>query len=350
MADTAILPFERLGDHLVIEHGRVRAGATTLYSIVLNERFFLEPLFSHYRGLGVGQFLVLDDGSTDGSREFIAAQPDCVLLTSSLRYGTEIRVRMPDGEIVAERAGILFKRVIPERFCRGEYAIYADADEFMILPPQAPDFATLLPQLAGRGIDAVAASLVEFYPATLAELRGSPAPRTFDEILALYPYFDAVPLVRFRSGKGPKKINESASARLFARHGIHRPRPPSVLLPGWINRRLPPLPGRSATLKTPIVRWRDGVWLAETHRSNVRPTSEVLVTLAHFKFTHAWAQKIEEALRLRSFAGKSEKYEGYARLLQSMAKGDGSFLGPDSRRYTGPHDLEQAGLLAWSLA
>ncbi len=159
-----------------------------------------------------------------------------------------------------------------------------------------------------------------------------------------------MPLIRFRPGKGPKKINVSASARLFERHGIRRPRPPSALVPAWLDRRLPQLPGRSATMKTPIVRWRENVWLAETHRSNVPPTRDVLLALAHFKFTHTWAQKIEEALRLRSFAGKSEKYEGYSRLLQCMRDSDTSFLGPDSRSYTGPRDFEEAGLLIWSPA
>jgi len=218
-----------------------------------------------------------------------------------------------------------------------------------VLPPQVPDLPTLFRRLGERSIDTVSASLVEFYPSSIRDLEGQPAPRSFEDLVALYPFFDGVPLIRFRAGMAPKRINGSATKRLFQRYGILRPRPPSRLVPSFIERRLPGLPGKSATMKTPVVCWREGVWVADTHHANVRPTDKVLLTFAHFKFTHTWSQKIEEAIRLKSFAGKSEKYEGYSQLLRRMKADDASFAGPDTRRYTGPRDLEEAGLLMWAL-
>ncbi|MFO1407703.1 MAG: glycosyltransferase family 2 protein [Steroidobacteraceae bacterium] len=341
--------FDRLRDRLVVEHGRAVPGRPTVYSIMRNERFFLEAFFAHYRSLGIAQFVILDDGSTDGSVEFFRAQPDCVLLSSSLRYGQEIRVRMPDGRERTERAGVLFKRVIGAEFCAGHYGLYADADEFLVLPPAVPDVPALYARLAAHSVDAVVASLPEFYPETVAGLRGEATPRSYADLIGLYPYFDAVPLVRFRPGIPPKRINGSASRRLFARYGITRPPAPSRWLPGWADRWRGRLPGKSATMKTPIVRWREGVWIEDTHRSNVRPSSDVLVAFAHFKFNHRLAQKTEEALRLRSYSGKSEKYELYAELMMKMIPEGASFIGPDSRRCTGPQDLAEAGLTAWRL-
>jgi hypothetical protein len=344
-----MLPFESLRDQLSVDHGAVRAGLPTLFSIMRNERFFLDAFFDHYRRLGIRQFLVLDDGSEDGSPEYFRSQPDCVLLRSDLKYGTPIAVRMPGGEVRNDRAGIFFKRVIPEKFCRGDYAVYADADEFLVLPPQVPDLPTLFRRLGEQSIDTVSASLVEFYPSSIRDLEGQPAPRSFEDLVALYPYFDGVQLIRFRPGMAPKRINGSATKRLFHRYGILRPRPPSKLIPSFIEKRLPGLPGKSATMKTPVVCWREGVWVADTHHANVRPTDKVLLTFAHFKFTHTWSQKIEEAIRLKSFAGKSEKYTGYSQLLRRMKADDASFAGPDTRRYSGPRDLEEAGLLMWGL-
>jgi glycosyltransferase involved in cell wall biosynthesis len=343
------IPFASLRDRLAVAHGHPVPGRPTVYSIMRNERFFLEAFFDHYRTLGVGQFLVLDDGSTDGSLDYLRSQRDCVVLGSDLRYGQEIRVRMPDGRVRAERAGVLFKRVIGETFCSGDYGLYADADEFLVLPPAVPDLPTLYARLRERGIDAVVASLVEFYPESAGDLRGTPQPHSFADLLALYPYFDAVPLVRFRPGLAPKRINVSASRRLFARYGITRPAAPLRGMPRWTARLRRRLPGKSATMKTPIVRWREGVWISDTHRSNVRPSSEVLVAFAHFKFNHRLAQKTEEALRLRSYAGKSEKYELYAELMIRMRADDARLMGPDSVRYAGPADFARSGLVDWRL-
>ncbi len=339
--------FDSLPGRLVVEHGRACPGKVTLYSIMRNERFFLDAFFDHYRALGVEQFLILDDGSSDGSIEFFRAQPDCVLLSSDLKYGMDIAVTMPNGRVRRDRAGVFFKRVIGETYCQGEFGLYADADEFLLLPRAVPDLPTLYRALTGKGIDAVVASLVEFYPHSVSDLKGSPHPRTFGDLARLYPYFDAVPLVKFRSGLAPKRINGSASRRLFGSYGITLAAEPLPIAPRWVNRLLPRRPGKSATMKTPIVRWRPGVWISDTHRSNVRPSDEVLLAFAHFKFNHRLAQKTEEAIRLRSYAGKSEKYELYADLMTRMLESDASFDGPDSRRYTGPADLEEAGLLGW---
>lgn len=340
-----MIPFDEIGRQLAVRHGEVRRDRVTLYSVMRNERFFLEAFFDHYRRIGVEQFLILDDGSSDGSIEYCSNQSDCALLASPLRYGEEIEVRMPGGRVQRERAGVLFKRAIPERFCRGEYAVYADADEFLLLPPGTGSLGALFRELEARAVDSVVASLVEFYPASIGDLRGSAEPRSFEDLVSLYPYFDALPLVRFRPGMPPKRINGSASRRLFAQYGLVRPRPRSRWVPGWLHELRRPLPGKSATMKTPILRWRAGVWTTDTHHANVRPSSEVLLAFAHFKFTHAWASKTEEALRLRSYADKSEKYELYSELMRRMQADGADFTGPESRRYQGPGDLVDAGLL-----
>lgn len=343
------IQYRSLRDRLAVTHGSVDPERPTLYSIMRNERFFLEPFFDHYRTLGIGQFLILDDGSTDGSVEYLRSQPDCVLLASDLPFGREIRVVMPDRREVVERAGMVLKRVIGDTYCHGRYALYVDADEFLVLPPAVADIPALFSRLRAESIDAVVASLVEFYPRSASDLLGTAQPRSFGDLVDLYGWFDGVPLVKFRRGLPPARINCSASARLFARYGLERQPPPAAALARLLRAFRKPLPGKSATMKTPIVRWGDDVWMSGSHRSNVRPSGDVLLALAHFKFTHKLAQKTEEALRLRSYAGKSEKYELYSELMARMLQDDAEFACTESRHFTGPPDLAAAGLLEWGL-
>ena len=46
-----------------------------LYALCWNEGRMLPYFFRHYRSL-VERFFIFDDGSTDGSLEFLRAQPD----------------------------------------------------------------------------------------------------------------------------------------------------------------------------------------------------------------------------------------------------------------------------------
>jgi len=67
--------------------GEIRAFMT-----VRNEILRLPQTLAHYRKLGVGRFFVIDNGSTDGTKELLTDQPDChVFLTrnsySEATYG-----------------------------------------------------------------------------------------------------------------------------------------------------------------------------------------------------------------------------------------------------------------------
>ena len=50
-----------------------------LFVTVRNERVRLPYFLEYYRKLGVDHFVVIDNGSDDGSREYLAAQPDLSL-------------------------------------------------------------------------------------------------------------------------------------------------------------------------------------------------------------------------------------------------------------------------------
>ena len=98
-----------------VVHGTLRDARASAFAIVKDEMFYLPSFLDHHRRLGVDQFVILDDQSSDGTRELLAAQPDCLVLESPFRFGEEVAVPGSDGRR-RERAGILFKSLIPQRF------------------------------------------------------------------------------------------------------------------------------------------------------------------------------------------------------------------------------------------
>ena len=203
-----------------IAHGEVRDVEISLYSIIRNELFFLQAFLDHYRSIGVQQFLILDDHSTDGSTEFLKAQNDCVVLSSTYQFGNRFLSETGNGNRKTVRAGTLLKSAIPQKYLRGKYSIYADADEFLVLPPGVTDLRELIERLKKNNIVFVAASQVELYPENLSDLTKKVKPQTLDDILAISPFFDSGPIVRLVEGAQPKKCGPSASERLFRRYGV----------------------------------------------------------------------------------------------------------------------------------
>jgi len=51
-------------------------------SVVRNEGPRIGEFLQHYRGLGAAHFLIVDNGSTDGTRETLVAEPDVDLFAT----------------------------------------------------------------------------------------------------------------------------------------------------------------------------------------------------------------------------------------------------------------------------
>jgi hypothetical protein len=56
-----------------------------LFSTVRNERVRLPYFLTYYRRLGIDHFLIVDNGSDDGTREYLADQPDVSRLVTPPR-------------------------------------------------------------------------------------------------------------------------------------------------------------------------------------------------------------------------------------------------------------------------
>ncbi|EHQ53710.1 hypothetical protein ECTPHS_13652, partial [Ectothiorhodospira sp. PHS-1] len=314
-------------DSLRLAHGVVRPGRPTVYSIVRDEMFFLPAFLNYYRSLGVRQFLFFDDQSRDGTFEFLAEQPDCCILVSDKLYGDDVELPADpvSGKVRRRRFGVLLKSIIPHHFLGDGFAIYADADEFLLLPERFTDVSDFFRVLDEADIRVVSASLLEMYPATLEDMRRGIHPASLQDLVESYPYFDDRCLLTLRPAAQPALEYKGASWRLFRQHGVCKRH--------WINRHVPaamirvlgfPTPS-TACVKTPILRWGAGVYLDGSHRASQAPSEEILLTMLHFKFTADLQRKMDFALTSRAYAGGSRIYRYYDCLFRRLGSGGGAF-------------------------
>lgn len=305
----------------------------SLCAIVHDEMYFLPEFLRHYRGLGVERFVFLDDASTDGSRELIATQPDCMLLGSDKRYFDEV-----DGK----RALYAWRQQLMDRFCRGQWAIFADADEFLALPAGVTAEA-MTDRLDRLGSASAWGVMVDLYPATAAEIRvGGDAPFR----LADPWYFDARRHLWCRPGAArPIGLYRGSRARLLAENRI-----PTG---GGGFRDLLARLGLAGLLKlnnlgkVPLVKWSDTTRWDGSHRITPPPATGDLLAILHFKFTADLGRKIDYALATGGYQGGSRQYRLMADLLAAMDRSNRGFLGPASRRLLAPGDLYTAGVGSW---
>lgn len=100
---------------------QIGARSILLFCTLRNERVRLPYFLKYYRALGVEHFLFVDNGSDDGSAEYLAAQPD----VSVWRTGASYK---------GSRFGVDWINALLRRHAHGRWALVVDVDEFLIYP------------------------------------------------------------------------------------------------------------------------------------------------------------------------------------------------------------------------
>ena len=335
--------WDRLDDHVRVEHGSFDPDRLTLFSIFKNEIFFCKAFFDHYRRLGVEQFLILDDGSTDGTREFLCGQNDCVLLSSALGFEDPVEYFPTSGVQRSTRAAIFLKAAIPQFFLRDKYSIYADADEFLILPPGMRDLFDVLEVLRREQVGAVVSSLIDFYPRNISETV-SEKPDSSHRMFRMFPYFDCRRLVRLSFRGKPVPVYPSKLRDLAVEYGLRvESRLRKRILQRILNRAL----ANAMSYKTPIVLHTPERYYMSSHRVRGRVGQNKILSMSHFVFTPNSLHKAE-----RIVAGgerRSMKYEALLGILEGNQKGEIPFIGVRSKRFETPQQLIECGLMRWDV-
>jgi len=339
-----------LMDSIKIKHGALRDVRISIFSIVRNESYFLKAFFNHYRSLGVNQFIMLDDNSIDGTLDFLKSQPDCLTIGSDFSFGQRINYReLEDSAPRQRRAGIVLKSLIGRKYLSGKFAIHADADEFLLLPNAVRDLPALFDELEALNTNCVPASLIEFYPENLSRLDGSRQVNSLEDLLSCSPYYDHIPLLGSHRGSYPRKIHRSATWRLCKKHKINFAPPYLSWLPPWITEMLPFRCAQSSVLTTPVIKWSENAYMKGSHKASVPPSHDLFLAMMHFKFTGDFSRKVKQATIEKAHRGGSSMYFAYSRLYVKLKKSGGSFLSPNSRKFSDASELEDIGLIKWNV-
>jgi len=314
--------------------GEIRAFMT-----VRDESLRLPQTLDHYRNLGVATFFITDNGSTDGTTEFLLAQPDCHVFLTRNSYAEA-------------RYGLEWQHALLDEFGVDHWCLVVDADEWFVYPGyenlSLPKLVVYLQQCGAQGVFAF---LLDMYgdiavDGTIAEPRHS--------LLDAYRYFDRdylwdfgfrIPGVR-RQRFPPYSVVGGARWRLLFpvlnRH-YH------LLKAMWricdyLRLPLPIGLKRAPSLnKIPFLRWSLGMRFLHIHTTTPINLSNVTGVLLHFKFLEDFLARVRiEVARKEHWDGASE----YSRYLAKLEQNPGlNFKYPGSVAYENSDQLVQLGLM-----
>lgn len=295
----------------------IKPGDVLAFTTLRNELIRLPYFLKYYRDLGVSQFLMVDNGSDDGSAEYLADQPDV-----SLWHTT--------GSYKRSKFGVDWLNHLQWRYGAGHWTLVVDVDEFLVYPfCDTRPLQALTEWLDVSEVTSFGAMMLDMYP------KGP---------LNAQPY---------QSGQNPFEIAawfDSGNYVMSKDHKYH-----NLWIQGGVRARkfFPDAPEKAPALnKTPLVKWtRKYAYTTSTHRLLPRGLNKVYDefggekasgVLLHAKFLDTLMGKVSEELTRRQHFAGSREYEAYGDTLSDS---------PDlwcewSTQYINWRQLEILGLMS----
>lgn len=122
------------------------------FSTVRNERVRLPYFLEYYRKLGVEQFLMIDNGSTDGTGDYLQAQPDVSVWSTPHSYA-------------GSAFGVDWLNWLQRRHAHRHWCLTVDVDEFFVYPfCDTRPLRALTDWLDAGSIRSFGAMLLDMYP------------------------------------------------------------------------------------------------------------------------------------------------------------------------------------------
>jgi hypothetical protein len=274
----------------------------------------LPRFFSYYRALGVAHFLLVDNGSEDGSAEWLRSQPDCSLWHTTASYRDA-------------NFGMHWCNALLGRYGRGHWCITVDPDEFLVYPRmETRSLRALCAHLEDEGRRSFQTLTLDAYS---DRLLAATHYRTGDDPFAVCPFFDRDGYSQ-KPGWGRATFIQGGP-RLRSFYADHPEQAPALN-------------------KTPLVKWRwyyhyrssmhDGrpVHLNDPQWRGERPVTGCLF---HFKFMSSLSAKASEEMDRKQHYADSAEYTRYASAENATLFRDGL-----SVRYAGPEQLVELGLMS----
>lgn len=292
---------------------RVSPASILLFSTTRNEEVRLPHFLNHYRRLGVDHFFIVDNGSDDGSVDFLKQHLDVTVFQAHASYR-------------ASRFGVDWLNWLKFKYAPGHWVVVSDADELLVYPNHdTKNLAVLTEWLTANGFDAMGAVMLDLYP------KGSPDAQTYiasKSPLEVLQWFDAEGYWAQRQEKlGNLWLQGGPRARKFFTRN----------------------PEQAPTLnKIPLVYWRKGhAFVNSTHsalpsRLNEAWHAPISGALLHTKFLPGVAQRAaQERVRDEHFQVGAR----YADYYQSLTESPDLWF-ERSKKYTGWQQLVDLGIMS----
>lgn len=282
-----------------------------------NEKVRLKYFLTYYRERGISHFLFVDNDSNDGSREYLAEQPDCSVWTTPESYKRA-------------RFGMDWINRLLRLYGHRHWCLVVDPDEFLVYPfSDTRPIPALTDWLDASSIKSFGAMILDMYP------KGSITAQPYAEgtdPFQIACWFDPGNYVIQRNWQyGNLWIQGGPRARAF----------------------FADTPAKAPALnKIPLVKWHKSyAFASSTHMLLPRglnlvydewggeKTSGVLL---HAKFLDTFSAKATEELERRQHYAASAEYKAYhAGLSQNP-----DFWTKWSERYINWRQLEILGLMS----
>lgn len=300
-------------EHLQVD--KIGAEDILGFATIRDERLRLPRFLTHHRRMGVRHFLIVDNGSTDGSRDYLRAQPDVSLWSTTASYRRA-------------RFGMDWMNALLMRYGHAHWCLTLDADECLILPyHDTRSLADLTQWLDREGVEAFVAMMLDLYAEGPLDRVRYHEGEAFETALPLYDAFNY-------------SWEKSAKYRDIQIHGGPRARVLFADQPELVPH----------LHKVPLIRWNwRYAYVSSTHvalpdrlntgfdaRLNL-PTGALL----HSKLLPDLSDKAGQAETRAEYHHDPAPYAPYYERLQNSPV----FATSESRRYSDWRGLEQDGIL-----
>jgi hypothetical protein len=288
-----------------------------VFTTLRNERVRLPYFLKYYRDIGADHFIIIDNNSDDGSREYLAEQPDVSVWFTDASYGRS-------------RYGMDWMMHLLRRHGHGNWCLTVDVDEFLIYPfCETRPLRALTDWLDASETRAFSAMLIDMYP------KGPILGQSYHE------------------GQNPFEIAQWFDAGNYTISPNHEYR--NLWIQGGPRARMffQDKPKSAPALnKIPLVKWdKSYAYISSTHMMLPRGLNIVFDEsggekasgcLLHAKFLNTFATKADEEVVRAEHYGKSREYRAYRQGLSDQI----DMWCEWSERYVSWRQLEVLGLMS----